>query len=59
MTPPIRTKRPERNYARLEQYRQRILCPGTWDALLSDSSPVGSPVDVAAFEGCQGDEPCS
>lgn len=40
--PPTRTKRPRRDYSRLERYRATILTPGTWDALLSDYSALGS-----------------
>jgi hypothetical protein len=39
---PTNVKRPAGHYARLEQHRQRILCPSTWGAMLGDETALGS-----------------
>jgi hypothetical protein len=44
MSKPIRTKRIERDYSKVEAHKLTILRPATWGTLMQDSTPLGSRV---------------
>jgi hypothetical protein len=44
MSKPIRTKRIERDYSKVESHKLTILRPATWGTLMQDATALGSHV---------------